>query len=213
MYLESSHLIQRTTPEQPYDFTMEELIGLTDDELNAQAVELFSETPIAFIADKTNALDLLIQECIEDCRITVPVVHIRDTTYLVGPHRMQCATQDGTAMIWTKGKLFRFRDYVLQNEENFQRQLVTLMIKSGESLEYVVDQIIQGKPIRNIHAEQAQKQKRKRIVRETMQQKKVVSQIAKAKFAPVDQSVSQSEFNEAANLMAGGDSKFVSSDL
>ena len=46
-----------------------------------------------------------------------------------------------------------------------------------------------------------------------MQQKKVVSQIAKAKFAPVDQSVSQSEFNEAANLMAGGDSKFVSSDL
>lgn len=43
----------------------------------------------------------------------------------------------------------KFEDYVPKNHRFFQRTLVVHMIKSGESLEAVVDNLISGKKIKN----------------------------------------------------------------
>ncbi len=43
----------------------------------------------------------------------------------------------------------KFEDYVPKNHRFFQRTLVVHMIKSGESLEAVVDNLIIGKKIKN----------------------------------------------------------------
>jgi len=44
----------------------------------------------------------------------------------------------------------KFGDYVLKNNVYFQRMLVVHMIKSSESLEWVVDQIMSGRRIKNV---------------------------------------------------------------
>jgi len=45
----------------------------------------------------------------------------------------------------------KFEEYVPKNLRYHQRILVIHMIKSGESLEWVVDALINGKKIRNIN--------------------------------------------------------------
>lgn len=45
----------------------------------------------------------------------------------------------------------KFDDYVLKSQRYSQRTLVVYMIKSGESLEWVVDQIMSGRRIKNVN--------------------------------------------------------------
>lgn len=45
----------------------------------------------------------------------------------------------------------KFEDYVAKNNKQIQKQLVIEMIKSGESLEWVVDQLINGNRIKNVN--------------------------------------------------------------
>lgn len=54
-------------------------------------------------------------------------------------------------MLRVGGGYEKFDDYVPKNHRFFQRMLVVHMIKSGESLEAVVDNLIIGKRIANQH--------------------------------------------------------------
>lgn len=53
-------------------------------------------------------------------------------------------------MLRVGGGFEKFTEYVPKNHRYFERSLVVHMIKSGESLEWVVDEICQGKKIKNI---------------------------------------------------------------
>lgn len=53
-------------------------------------------------------------------------------------------------MLRVGGGFEKFNEYVPKNHRYFERSLVVHMIKSGESLEWVVDEICSGKQIKNI---------------------------------------------------------------
>jgi len=44
-----------------------------------------------------------------------------------------------------------FPDWIVENQRYLQRMLVIYMIKSGESLEWVVEQLIAGNKIKNAY--------------------------------------------------------------
>lgn len=53
-------------------------------------------------------------------------------------------------MVRVGGGYEKFIDYVPKNHRYFERSLVVHMIKSGESLEGVVDAIFNGKKLKNL---------------------------------------------------------------
>lgn len=130
-----------------------DLLGITEAELDMQCEELFSETPVKFVARKTNELDQHIAKILEDHKLTIPVIHIKDTLYLIGSQRLNVEKKNEKLSVRVGGGYERFEDYVPRNSKYFQRTLVCHMIKSGESLEWVVEQLLQGKKIKNIHLE------------------------------------------------------------
>ncbi len=74
---------------------------------------------------------------------------IKDSLYLIGSNRVNCNIKNGQLILRVGGGYEKFEDYVPQNHRFFQRMLVVHMIKSGESLEAVVDNLIIGKKIKN----------------------------------------------------------------
>ena len=54
-------------------------------------------------------------------------------------------------MVRIGGGYEKFDDYISKKSKYFQRMLVIYMIKSGDSLEYVVDQLINERKITNVH--------------------------------------------------------------
>jgi hypothetical protein len=85
--------------------------------------------------------------------LVIPIVHIKDKLYLIGSNRMSCALTRDQLMVRVGGGYERFEEYVPNHHRYFMRMLVVHMIKSGESLEWVIEQLIQGKRIKNIHLE------------------------------------------------------------
>lgn len=125
-----------------------EVFGITDSELDEQVDALFDEPPIAFIPRKSSAVDMAIHGAAEHYKLTIPIVHIKDKTYLVGTVRNVCDIVDGKLMISHNGITEAFEDYVPAVEKSLQRMLVFEMIKSGESLELVIETLISGHHLR-----------------------------------------------------------------
>ena len=82
--------------------------------------------------------------------LTIPIIWIKGKLYLIGSSRMSCELRNTQLMVRVGGGYEKFEEYVPKNTRYFQRTLVTHMIKSGESLEWVVDALINGKKIKNI---------------------------------------------------------------
>ena len=86
---------------------------------------------------------------INELNLTIPIVQIKDSLYLIGCNRCSCIIKRDQLLIKKGGGYEKFETYVSSNLKYFQRMLVVYMIKSGESLEYVVDQLVNNKKIRN----------------------------------------------------------------
>ena len=123
-------------------------LGITEDELDAQCDELFSVAPIDFKPRKGNEIDLLIQQAIREFNLTIPIVWIKEQLYLVGSSRSNLSIKRDKLMIKKGVSLEKFDEYVFRQQRNYQRTLVSYMIKTGESLEYVVEQLMSNKKIR-----------------------------------------------------------------
>ena len=130
-----------------------DLLGITEGELDQQCDELFADEPITFVPRKGNAIDLRIKFYIVEYRLLIPIVHIKDRLYLIGCNRMTCELTRDQLMVRVGGGYERFEEYVPGHARYFMRMLVVHMIKSGESLEWVIEQLISGKKIKNIHLE------------------------------------------------------------
>jgi hypothetical protein len=78
---------------------------------------------------------------IKQLRITIPILFIKDKLYLIGSVRINVDMKTDNLMLRVGGGFEKFIDYVPKNHRYFERSLVVHMIKSGESLEWVVDEI------------------------------------------------------------------------
>ena len=138
---------QQGTPEHFLDETMLKSSQISEWEIEKQVDYLFKETPIVFKPRKKNELDEQIAICIYNQHITIPVAHIKDNLYLVGPNRYNCDLKAGNAMIKAGGGNQRFDEYVPRFHRQFQKKLVSHMATHNQSLEWVCNELIQGKQI------------------------------------------------------------------
>jgi len=76
---------------------------VTEMEIERHAHDLFADTPIPFRPRKGHDLDEKIALAIHNKYITLPVMHIRDNLYLVGPNRYNCELKAGNPMIKAGG--------------------------------------------------------------------------------------------------------------
>ena len=78
---------------------------------------------------------------IQQLRITIPNLFIKEKLYLIGSVRINVDMKTDNLMLRVGGGFEKFSEYVPKNHRYFERSLVVHMIKSGESLEWVVDEI------------------------------------------------------------------------
>jgi hypothetical protein len=102
---------------------------------------LFQIAPIEFVPRQDNLIDQTIFLLIKQLRITIPILFIKDKLYLIGSVRINVDMKTDNLMLRVGGGFEKFIDYVPKNHRYFERSLVVHMIKSGESLEWVVDEI------------------------------------------------------------------------
>ena len=95
-------------------------------------------------------MDLAIANLIEELNITLPILHIKDKLYLIGPSRMTCEMKRDFVMLRVGGGYEKFVEHLPRNHRFYERTLVVHMIKSGESLEWVIDALFNGRQIRSI---------------------------------------------------------------
>ena len=69
--------------EQESQFGELDLMGISEDEIDQQCDELFADTPIEFKPRRNNEMDKMISQLIEDLEITIPIVWIKQTQYLI----------------------------------------------------------------------------------------------------------------------------------
>lgn len=122
-----------------------DLVGLSEQEVDQQCDKLFAEAPIKFVPRQSEELDLAISIIIEQHKITIPILHIKDRLYLIGSQRMTCEIKREILMIRVGGGFEKFFEWVPKNHRYLERCLVVHMIKSGESLEWVIEQLFNGK--------------------------------------------------------------------
>ena len=82
--------------------------------------------------------------------ITIPIMHIKQKLYIIGSQRINLDVKNDQLLCRVGGGYEKFHEYVPKNSKYFQKMLVVHMIKSGESLEWVIDALMNGKKIKNI---------------------------------------------------------------
>ena len=74
-------------------------------------------------------------------------MHIKDGKYLIGVNKCSCELRANKVMIRVGGGYEQLEQYIEKNDKYFQRALVINMIKSENSLEYVLNELIKGDQI------------------------------------------------------------------
>ena len=135
-------------PSSFYNFEIEQpafgdlaLLGITENELDEQCDDLFGDTPIKFVPRKGNQIDEKIKFYINELLITIPIVHIKGDLFLVGSERLNFKqnTNNDSLMVRVGGGYVKFDEHIMKFARYYQRMLVVYMIKSGESLEWVIE--------------------------------------------------------------------------
>ena len=120
-------------------------LNYTDAQLEKECNRLFNSPPIEFRASPNSALEEDMSRIYNSQHLTIPIINIRDKLYLVGSNRMTFDVRSGAAVVKVGGGYERFDDYISKNQRQLQRRLVTYMINNQASLEWVVNQLIDGK--------------------------------------------------------------------
>ena len=86
---------------------------------------------------------------IEEARIGVPIIWIRDSLYLIGDHKIHLKQDTKYIIANVGGGYEEFWTWLEKNMYNLERGLITKMIQSRESLEAVCQLLIESKQIRH----------------------------------------------------------------
>jgi len=125
-------------------------LGLTEEDLEQQVNELFTESPIVFDPREDNEVDDRIDYYIRQLDLKIPVVWVKEDLYLIGSCRMRCKIEGQQLYVLVGDDWQLFTKYVPMYSRYFMKQLVVYMIKSSESLTWVVDCLVNGRMIKNI---------------------------------------------------------------
>jgi hypothetical protein len=87
------------TPNPTTAFSQLHVLGLTEEDLENQCDQLFQEVPIPFKERKNNEVDEMIQYYIKGHDITIPIVWVKDNTFLVGAHKFPVELKRDQLMI------------------------------------------------------------------------------------------------------------------
>jgi uncharacterized protein with PhoU and TrkA domain len=117
---------------------------VTEYEIEQQCDELFRTTPIPFRPRKGEILDESIAQIVYNQHVTIPIVHIRDGQYLIGPEKKNCVLKSGHVLVKVGGGSERFDEFVPRNHRGYQKKLTGYMIHNNQSLEWVTNELIQG---------------------------------------------------------------------
>jgi len=71
--------------------------------IESKCDEMFEKPPIPFRPNKTKLLEHELSRLIKLLGITVPIVFISGSLYLIGPHRCNCELRSDVAMIRVGG--------------------------------------------------------------------------------------------------------------
>lgn len=110
--------------------------------------------PIVFKPNKNSEIDVALAKLVKDLKITMPVVHVKESCYLIGSQRVNLMLKRDQLLVKRGGggASEPFQEFYLTNKKQLERGLVVFMIRSGESLEFVVDSLVNGKKILNTAA-------------------------------------------------------------
>lgn len=108
-------------------------------------------TPIKFMPRKGNKIDEKIRFYIQELNITIPIDYIKGDLYLIGSDRLNIKqnSNNDSLMVRVGGGYVKFEEHFEKYDRYYQRMLVVHMIKSGESLEWVIEQLKANKKITN----------------------------------------------------------------
>jgi len=111
--------------------------------------ELFQTSPIPFVAKKGANYDCekYMEKLIDVHDITIPIIHVKGQVYLVGSAKHIIQFTNDNVVLKIGGGYQIFDEYIPQQEMFYQRTLLTHMIKSRESLEWICDCIINDRRI------------------------------------------------------------------
>lgn len=84
----------------------------------------------------------MISEIVKMQNITIPIVHIKESLYLIGSQKVNLVIKRESILVQKGGGTEKLEAYISNNNKIFQRNIVMFMIKSNESLEFVIDSLI-----------------------------------------------------------------------
>ena len=109
--------------------------------------QLFTTPPIPFKARKGNKLDKAISIILQQNNFTIPIVNIRDNLFLIGPNRINTDFKYESVLVKGGGGSQKIEEYLNKNHVSMEQTLIEHMCKSGKSLDWVVEQLKEGKKI------------------------------------------------------------------
>lgn len=77
----------------------------------------------------------------------LPVEHIRNQLYLIGPNRVNLDYKHGNILVKKGGGAEKLQEYLRKNVNAMQSVMLDFLIRSNESLEWVVKQLKEGNKI------------------------------------------------------------------
>ena len=128
----------------------EDLMGLGESDIADMQKELFKEPSIDFIPRKNEPIDELLAEAIEEMNIKIPIVWVKGNIYQVGSQKLVLHIQRNCLFIKFAEGQRSFHDYIIKSEKFIQRVLTIFALKSGESIDMVMDALIKDKQIRGV---------------------------------------------------------------
>jgi len=96
-----------------------------------QCDELFLTAPLDFRPKKDNQIDALLFGLINSLNITLPIEHVQDSVYFVGPSIVTFVVNKDLLLVKRGNSAVQFQDWYLSNKAAMTRSLVFNMIKSG----------------------------------------------------------------------------------
>lgn len=131
-----------------------DLMGMSEEEIDKQCAEIFGDSPpIIFNARSGEQVDTLMSQYINEMNITIPILWVKDNYYLIGSQRLICEIKRNCLLVRVGGGYESFQEYVIKNDRYFQRMLIIYMIKSGETLDYIIECLLENKSIKGVHQE------------------------------------------------------------
>jgi len=117
---------------------------VTEYTVEKECDDLFRTTPIPFRPRQGDVLDESIAQIVYNQHITIPIVNVKDSQYLIGTDKKTCMLKSGHVLVKVGGGTERFDEYVPRNHRVYQKNLVGHMIQHNQSLEWVTNELVQG---------------------------------------------------------------------